>query len=336
MRNFLSSAFRFVCKALEYILPVVVVMYFYFGLGQIKLGEDKQVAATEQIVDTQVAIYDALVQTNASNLVIQEQLAEGIEKAKADAVKNNNQIMQTIYGVDKSAQARDQGIVDGVNKVVDQVSNALSKPSYEYLKSITVVMNARSLDPDALPGHKGWIGTGVIIAIDKDFTYILTNRHVVGEGEFPYDVTKFHYYVKDGDNKYTFTPIKVSTVDDVDLALVRINGHIDGKRAVVGFGTEPAAQDDVYLVGSNLGRPNLYDEGQVAGYDEDSGDLIVDMPIGPGNSGSGVINKDGALVGLLYASAIIKDDDIEQLDTGHGLCMDIKTIRLFLAGYIEQ
>jgi S1-C subfamily serine protease len=336
MRNFLSSAFRFIVKAFEVLIPIVVVLYFYFGLGQIKLGEDKQIAATEQIVDTQVAIYDALVQTQASNLVIQEQLAEGLEKAKKDAVKNNNQVMSAIYGVDKRSIDRSQGIVDGVNKVVDQVSYALQKPSYGYLKNITVVLMAKATDPNALPGHKGWIGTGVIIAIDKDFTYILTNRHVVGEDDNPYDPTTFHYYVKDGNDRYTFTPIKVSKDENIDLALVRINGHIEGKTAVVGFGPEAAAQDSVYLVGNNLGRPYLYDEGQVAGYDNESGDLIVDMPVGPGNSGSGVINKDGQLVGLLYAGSVINQGGIDQMDTGHGLCMDIKHIRLFLAGYIQQ
>lgn len=330
MKNFFLNIWEILCGIFRIVTPIVFVMYLAFSFSQIKFLENKNIALTKQITETQVALYDALVQIKVSDLILQEQLLDGLDKAKKDAIKNNNTIMNIIYGVDKRSNDRSQGIVEGVNKVVDQVSYALQKPSYDYLKNITVIVMAKSKDKNALPGHRGWLGTGVIIAIDKDFTYILTNHHVVSQ----FDDGLFNYYISDGEDKYPITLIKDSKDDDVDMALIRINGHIEGKVAVVGFGPEPSAQDPLYLVGHNLGRPYLYDEGNAAGYDQD-GYLIVDMPTGPGNSGSGVINKDGQLVGILFAGSIIAEDAIYQMDTSHGICLDIKHIRLFLAGYIK-
>ena len=335
MRNFFSTLWEILCTAFRIVTPILVVLYFALQCAEIKQYEKKQLEASDEIVQTQIAIYDTLTQTEAANLIIQEQLAKGIEAAKADAIKKNDAVMKVIYGVDARSNARDQGIVDGVNKVVDQVSYALQKPSYDYLKNITVMLEARAEDFDNQPkGKRGWLGTGVIIGVTKDFTYILTNRHVAqtdtGEG------IKYNLYVLDGDDKYEVTPLKISKDENIDLALVRINGHIAGKSAVIGFGVAPEPQDPVYLVGHNLGRPFFYAEGTVSGYDPNENyDLVTNMPTGPGNSGSGIINKDGQLVGLLYAGSIIDQEGIYEMDTSHGICVNIKAIRLFLAGYIK-
>ena len=85
------------------------------------------------------------------------------------------------------------------------------------------------------------MGTGVIIGIDKDYTYILTNRHVMGQwGTYTHS-----YYVKEGEDKYTLEALKISKDDNVDLALVRIKGVIPGKRAVIGF-ADAQPQDSVF------------------------------------------------------------------------------------------
>jgi S1-C subfamily serine protease len=86
----------------------------------------------------------------------------------------------------------------------------------------------------------------------------------------------------------------------------------------------------------DLGRPYFYSEGTVSGFDPEEGDeLVVGMPVGPGNSGSAVINQQGALVGLLYAGSIIDQEGIDEMDIAHGLCVPIKAIRLFLADYVK-
>ena len=337
IKNILS----FIWKALGIIFaPACVTIAVLLVLGQLKTINNNVNALSSTVETTavnQATLYDSIIEIDAALAGADINVSNQLKQLKLDEAKENSNLIKTLYAVDKNSITRSQGIVDGVNKMVGGISYLLQKPSYTYLKSITVKIIARNVNADTLPdGKKGWMGTGVIIAIDKDFTYILTCRHVVGESDSPYDPTKYHYYIKDGNDKYTFTPIKVSKDENVDLALIRINGHIDGKRAVRGFG-DVSEQDPVYMVGMDLGRPFFYSEGTVAGFDDNNGDeLVVGMPSGPGNSGSGIINKDGKLVGILYAGSIIDQEGIDELDISHGLCVPIKAIRLFLAGYIEE
>lgn len=333
MKNFLLGVLRFIVGALPYVAVALLACTIINGLRTISTQIKTETAEIQEMELNQETEYLAILEIDQALAEADINIAKSLDKIRLDAVKQNNALLKTLYAVDKNSIARDQGIVDGVNNIVDQVSYALQKPSYEYLKNITVKLIARAKDADTAPvGQKGWMGTGVIVALDSKYTYILTNRHVVEQfGDGTHD-----YYVKEGDNKYPLQLLKVSKDEAIDLALVRINGNIDGKVAVIGFGEAPKPQDPIFLVGMNLGRPFFYSEGTVSGYDPESNDeLVVGAPIGPGNSGSGIINKDGKLVGLLYAGSIIDQEGIEELDIAHGLCVPIKAIRLFLAGYIE-
>lgn len=334
MKNFFLKVLTFFGYILPYAAIIYAVLFFLATMGIVENNIKNLSGQLDEIELNQANEYDQA-------LLIEGRLADAdillnnrIDKVKLDNLNANQLVLTTLTDVDKRSVARDQGIVDGVNQLVGDVSYALQKPSYEYLKNITVKLCAKAIDETKLSvgDPHGWVGTGAIIAIDKDFTYILTNRHVMGN----YGDGKYKYYVKEGDDKYTVTAIKISKNENVDLALVRINGHIDGKVAVIGF-ADVKAQDPVFLVGMNLGRPFLYSEGTVSGFDpEDNDELVIGAPIGPGNSGSAVINKDGKLVGLLYAGSIIEQDDYKEVDITHGLCVPIKAIRLFLAGYIEE
>lgn len=334
MMDFLKTIGRIFGAILPYAALVYAMMFFLLKVETLRADNLTIQLQNQELYANQVSMFTELTEVQASDLLIMEQLAKGQDAAKADAIKKNNAIMKLIYGVDKASTQRDSDIVTGVNGLVDSFNHTLQKPSYDYLKSITVRVIARDKDADNKPdGSKGWMGTGCIIGITKDFTYILTNRHVMDKwGDGTHD-----YYLKEEDGtKYTVTAIKISANEAVDLALIRIDGHIDGKRAVVGFG-DVAPADPVFMVGMDLGRPWFYSEGTVSGFDPNTSDeLVVGMPVGPGNSGSGVIDREGRLVGLLYAGSIISEDLIYQMDIAHGLCVPIKAIRLFLAGYISE
>jgi S1-C subfamily serine protease len=333
MKNFFFGVLRFLGAVLPFVIGAFLFLALFATQKLIIQKQNDILAQVQEAELNQATQYDAILEVDLALAQADIQVAKNLDKIKLDAAKQNADLLKTVYVVDKNAQAREQGIVNGVNGLVKDVSYALQKPSYEYLKNITVRIIAKAVDADLQPaGKKGWMGTGVIVAVDKDFTYILTNRHVVDKFG---DGTHNYYVREDVDTKYPLELLKVSENEKVDLALVRVKGHIDGKVAVIGFG-EAKPQDPVYLVGQNLGRHNFYSEGTVSGYDEDSNDeLVIGAPIGPGNSGSGIINKDGKLVGLLYAGSIIQEDEIEEMDIAHGLCVPIKAIRLFLAGYIE-
>lgn len=322
MHKYLSLAL----STLKYCLIAYIIMFLYASQGALLAQMKEMRAEQDELYMNQVTVYNEVLKAEAADIIIQEQLAEGMEKAKADAIAKNDKLMKLIYGVDKDSKDRDAKIIEGITIMADTINNTLSKPSYDYLRSITVYIFASKKDD---PQH-GWIGTGVIIDLNKGNTIILTNRHVMPNTD------DMNYYVVEDGKKYKLVNIKVSQDEKVDLSLNKVEGLIPGKRAVVGL-TDTQPQDSVYMVGSNLGRPFLYAEGTVSGYDslDDNFDLIVGMPSGPGNSGSGVINKDGKLVGVLYAGSIISEEGIYQMDTSHGVCMNSKVLRLFLAGYIS-
>jgi len=86
----------------------------------------------------------------------------------------------------------------------------------------------------------------------------------------------------------------------------------------------------------NNGNPFLYSEGTVSGFDRRSGDLIVGMPSGPGNSGSGIFTQDGYLTGILYAGQMFPAVPFgAAIDTAHGICVNSQVLRLFLSEYFE-
>lgn len=331
MKNILLGILRFLGRLFPYALLTFAGLVFVNVQNDVTTNIKSLQGQFSELESNQTNEYNTLIKIDEILAQNSSVLSFNIQKVKDDSIAQNQQLINAIYSVDKNSLSRATAIVDGVNKLVDDVSYTLQKPSYKYLKAITVRLVAKNKDPNAVAGQRGWMGTGVIIAIDKDFTYILTNRHVVSQ----FGDGTHKYYVRDDTGNYPFTAIKISQDENVDLALVRIDGHIDGKMAVIGF-AEAQIQDNVYMVGMNLGRPFFYAEGTVAGFDPKSNDeLVVGMPSGPGNSGSGIINKDGKLVGLLYAGSIIDEDGIDMMDTTHGLCIPIKEIRLFLAGYIN-
>lgn len=323
----LKSYLKLATKTLLITGSIYLIFFSYFSLKNIKYHLAEIKSQNEELYKNQINVYNEVLKAQTAGLIIQEQLAEGIDKAKVTAKDQDNAIMKMIYKVDSDSKKRDVAIIDGVNGVVDSFNVALSKPSYNYLRAITVyIFASKKTDPE-----HGWIGTGVIIGINKNNMFILTNRHVMPNTD------DMNYYVIENGKKYKLVNIKVSQNEKVDLSLNKVEELIPGKRAVVGL-ADTQAQDNVYMVGSNLGRPFLYAEGTVSGYDvlDENFDLIVGMPSGPGNSGSGVINKEGKLVGVLYAGSIISEDGIYQMDTSHGVCQNIKVIRLFLSGYINE
>lgn len=204
-----------------------------------------------------------------------------------------------------------------------KLKDSLAKPTYEYLKSVTVFI----VKQDTSDKEKAWLGTGVIVKITKDATYILTNRHVC-DGELGYQCT-----VHEGKSSYRATAIKVSQTD-FDMALLKVDTIIPKKQAINGIAVA-SVQEQVYMVGHNQGRPFIYAEGVVAGYDvENDKSLLVDISAAPGNSGSGIINKKGELVGLLWGGTVTGEPPFMAPDFTHGLCVDGRVLKLFLAGTV--
>lgn len=208
------------------------------------------------------------------------------------------------------------------NFIVAYIQQQTERPTYDYIKSMTVYLVQQVDGSDS-----GSIGTGTVIKIDDAATYILTNKHVCDFAEG----TSCYVY-QDGE-KYPIASVKAAEVDH-DIQVVKTTSIIPNKRAVRGL-KDTIEQDRVYVVGHNNGNPFMYSEGTVSGFSRDNGDLIVGMPSGPGNSGSGIFTQDGYLTGVLYAGQVFPVGFLYSLDTAHGICVNSTVLRLFLAEYFN-
>lgn len=193
--------------------------------------------------------------------------------------------------------------------------NALQKkPSYKYLKSVTVRIFQRICD------DYGKIGTGTIIKITDDYTYILTNKHVAPINN------KDNIYIVLGNKRIKAEVVKNSQF--VDLSLIRVFGKLDNKNAINGI-SKSYPSDKVYSVGMYLGNYYIYTDGTFAGYQNTK--VLINAPSSFGCSGSGVFNKDGNLIAVIFATNILKFLDT---DSAKAVCVSIESINLFLYGII--
>jgi len=201
-------------------------------------------------------------------------------------------------------------------KIIEEV-----KPSYEYLKSVTVYLIGelpQTIDKDGKVVEKiKWTGTGTVIKVDDYYTYILTNKHIVADGNKEATV-----YVENGLKQLETKLVEVHS--NLDLAVVKVKGTLKNKRTVKGFNVA-YPQDELYLVGHHLGRKYVYGEGVFAGYQGVYD--IIQIPTLYGNSGTGVCNKDGELIGVVFAINRINFFDV---DASHGLVIDGLSVSLFL------
>lgn len=270
-----------------------------------------------ELYDAQATMYDGIVKLYAAQTYVVLGLKENMDTAKEEAIKNRDELAQVILGVDESSKARDSAVLSAV-------ARELKKPEYAELKSHTVmIVSQEKADPE-----HGSLGTGVVIKITEDTTFIVTNKHVC-EGD---DAHRCYVYDLDTKEEYDVSIVKRNSQHDVQI--VKVSGNIPGKVSVKGI-RDVKPQDKIYIVGHYLGNGFFYSEGVVAGFDRQSGDLVTAAPAGPGNSGSGIITQDGYLTGLLYAGRIVGEFPFMTFDLTHSLCINSEVLRLFLAGYIE-
>ena len=195
---------------------------------------------------------------------------------------------------------------------LEEVQAKEEKPSFTYIQSMVV----RILNIIDEKSGDGAIGTGTIVKITEDYTYILTNNHVAPKG------SKFILVEKDL-KRYTAEVVKNGVARD--LSLIRIVGKIKGAVAIKGL-RKIKEQDKVYSVGMYLGEYNIYTEGTVAGWRGDS--RLLNMPCLYGCSGSGVFDKDGYMVAIVYA--VSQYTMFGGVDTAEAICVPYIGILTFL------
>jgi len=309
MKQILRNVGNLLLNVIYYGSIIFTVLFFAVYITNIK----NDVVKVQQ---GQTQIYSAIAESFTQVIYIQSKVISLIETL--DNVSTARE---------KASKTRDQAIVNLVKNSQVDLQKSLQlinqKPSDEYLNQITVFIVMK----EKVDSENGWLGTGVVIKETEDSTYIVTNSHVCKDG--------YICYVQEGENTYPITTVKRST-DDNDVQIIKVSGHIEGKIPVKGI-ADTQRGNRVYVMGHNLGRPFLYAEGVVAGfYEAQINELIISVATAPGNSGSGVIDANGYLVGLVYAvSAVPQDKFSYTLDLTHAVCVNSKVLRLFLNGYLQ-
>lgn len=220
-----------------------------------------------------------------------------------------------------------QEVKNDIKKFAKVYNEEHRKPSYEYLKSCTVVIEARAMIFDELFNRMvevGWMGTGTVIKADENYTYILTNKHVA-----PLKFPNINIYVIDDSGNQVKAKI-IKNSKNFDLSIIRIEGKLLNKQAAKNINTTAKITDRVYIAGHHLGRPYTYGEGCIAGYDNIF--LNVQVPALFGDSGSGVFNQNGEIVGVLFAVRNVPLGFISIPDVAHALVIPANVVKEFVKG----
>lgn len=308
-------------KRLLYLVLVVVLLFGSWKVGnaigwtylQLQKAEKVNRQLNEVYLE-QADIYYAISEYQESVEKEMKNMYDYMNAITMDMLDNKKQITET----QKETQQKYKELFLSFNlekkNIKDIIKERTDKPSYEKLKSMTVLV----VNPDDNGKNVGSMGTGVIVKKEKYHTYILTNNHVCSANK-----EKDCFLLLENGIHVPLEPVK-GTESNYDVSLLRTMQPLEEKTSVTSF-TIAKPQERVFLVGHHLGRPYVYGEGVFAGYDET--DEIIQIPTMYGNSGSGVFNAKGELIGLVYAG---KGASPFQMDFAHAQIVPGSVIKMFL------
>jgi len=203
----------------------------------------------------------------------------------------------------------------------EEVVIDLIRPTYEYLATRTVYLMNK------ISENKGTVGTGVVVKKDLVYTYILTNKHVCDTNK------NMNCYILHNNFKIKLEFVK-QTESSYDLALWRTRARLSYYKVINGLSVAYPGEK-IYTVGHRFGYPFVYGEGVFAGYAQEY--VLMQVPVYNGNSGSGIFDKYGNLVALVFGVQIGKNLGFGPiaLDT-HALCVNGDVLKMFLAQILDN
>lgn len=179
-------------------------------------------------------------------------------------------------------------------------------------------------------------GSGVIIAQDENYLYIVTNQHVVADATTLsvsfVDNAVYEAQLCGSDEEADLAVIKVALSDLSQDTLSQI------KVIAVGDSDQLEVGEQVVAIGNALGYGQSVTTGIVSALDRSMANesgatatyIQTDAAINPGNSGGALLNLDGELIGI--NSAKLSDTDVE----GMGYAIPISDVAQLISQLMTQ
>lgn len=204
-----------------------------------------------------------------------------------------NQVV--VQQVERSTDATAAGSTDGTNMSVQQIASVVS-PSV-----VAITTEQMSSSQTWFGGYyvQSGAGSGVIISQDG---YILTCAHVVS------GATSVKVQLNGSDESYDATVVGQDSTSDIAVLKIDATGLTP---AVIGDSDALAVGEVAVAVGNPLGTlSNTVTDGivsalnrQVTVQNNDMTLIQTDASISPGNSGGGLFNANGELIGIVNAKS---------------------------------
>lgn len=265
----------------------------------------------------------AFAANKASQLLIQDNTSSSADSNTASADGSNSSSK-----IDSDVSDNMQEVLDALQSDVTShhISNGEieynSDGSYAYTRDLVAAVKDSIVYIEVYVSYRGQetlygAGSGIIISNDG---YIITNAHVA-ENDY-YTVTKLSVSVNttdptDGSSVATKYDAKLIGSDtDTDLAVLKIDAK-DLHAAKLGDSDQLSLGDDVVAIGNPMGLETSVSKGVVSGlnrqvYDDNTVSAIqTDTAINSGNSGGGLFNMHGEVVGVVNMKLI--NDNAENL-----------------------
>ncbi len=184
---------------------------------------------------------------------------------------------------------------------VKESNELLDDPEISNLQKSVVQVK---VDGGGIPGISEGSSRGSGFNIKED-GFVVTNRHIVENGDI---ITVL--FEDDGVYRVEETLIPST---NLDLAFLKLEDAEGLPVANMASDLNLDVDDEVIIIGNPMGFSRVAKEGRLAGLVEvgNYGPLLeVYAPIYPGSSGSPVFNKQGQVVGIIYAARQIGEDEV--------------------------
>jgi S1-C subfamily serine protease len=178
------------------------------------------------------------------------------------------------------------------------------------------------------------LGSGIVFYDDALYYYILTNNHVV----YDEDVSESTYTVYDYQNN-TYPATYMVGDRNYDLAVIRIRKRLSRVLAIPFAADNLEINSDVTTIGYPESQSNSINTGMLLDYGDVTIDLpstvididfevmIADLPLKSGSSGSGAINNNFELIGIVFAGNFTGGSNIAD----YSFIIPISEVKEFLA-----